>query len=586
MKKSLILLLIFFLYAYFTWAQQVKDRKGPVNLPPLEVQKPIEKPKPKTTKILSTTPENNTRSSEKNFSITAKVANIKNESEVQLKLEKRGIISPQKTQSESDGIKFIWSVELDEGMNNLEIIAKSGDQQDTKKLIVEYQKMISPPEIVINYPAQNPFSTSSGIISLEAFVKYVKSRSDVTLKLGGRILNVTLKESYEKDGMKLSWENISLLEGDNDFQIIAKNESKEMVNDFKVIYHKPKPPQITIVSPTEIPYKSNTSTIRIISDIKNVKSEDDVILKDRNKKVIKATKREETSDGIKLTWQLDIEVGQNDLEITAFNAVGENDIKKLRIFYEETSVIPTIWAVIVGISEYQNPNYKLQFASKDAEAFNGFLIELLGNRYSKDRVTLLLDKDATRENIIKELEDKTLKAEQNDLVIVYFACHGTTPIKNTVYFLCYDTKPGKEISTALMDESIRSLLVNSMANKKIWIADACHSGGVDPTAPKERGENLTVKYLLEIASQSGFTVLTASKSGESSFEHQKWGGGHGVFTYYLIKGLKGEADTDKNGKITLDELTDYVKENVRKDTDYKQTPQLKGDGDIIISVVK
>ena len=66
--------------------------------------------------------------------------------------------------------------------------------------------------------------------------------------------------------------------------------------------------------------------------------------------------------------------------------------------------------------------------------------------------------------------------------------------------------------------------------------------------------------------------LTASRDRERSFESPDWGGGHGIFTYYVVRGLEGEADENRDGIVTADELAEYVRRNVREATEGKQNP--------------
>ena len=66
--------------------------------------------------------------------------------------------------------------------------------------------------------------------------------------------------------------------------------------------------------------------------------------------------------------------------------------------------------------------------------------------------------------------------------------------------------------------------------------------------------------------------LTASRDRERSFESADWGGGHGIFTYYVVKGLDGEADETGDGIVTADELADYTYRNVREATKGQQNP--------------
>jgi uncharacterized caspase-like protein len=77
-------------------------------------------------------------------------------------------------------------------------------------------------------------------------------------------------------------------------------------------------------------------------------------------------------------------------------------------------------------------------------------------------------------------------------------------------------------------------------------------------------------------SRAGRISLTASESGELSQESTKWGGGHGVFTYFLVEGLKGSADVNADGLVTLGELIQYSSSNVTKETASAQHPDTAG----------
>jgi uncharacterized caspase-like protein len=75
---------------------------------------------------------------------------------------------------------------------------------------------------------------------------------------------------------------------------------------------------------------------------------------------------------------------------------------------------------------------------------------------------------------------------------------------------------------------------------------------------------------------TSFIILSASSAGETSREGKQWGGGHGVFTYYLLEGLKGAADTNKNGLVDIKETYEYIRTHVSSDTKEKQFPLLNG----------
>jgi len=84
----------------------------------------------------------------------------------------------------------------------------------------------------------------------------------------------------------------------------------------------------------------------------------------------------------------------------------------------------------------------------------------------------------------------------------------------------------------------------------------------------------------------GICVISASDDKQFSQESRDWGGGHGVFTYFLLKGLGGEADFSKDNIVTLGELTLYISEQVRRETRNAQTPMVAGRFDPALTIGK
>jgi uncharacterized caspase-like protein len=249
-----------------------------------------------------------------------------------------------------------------------------------------------------------------------------------------------------------------------------------------------------------------------------------------------------------------------------------------------------IYAVIVGVSQYQDPNIKdLKYADADAQLYYDFLRSAKGGSVPEKNITLLLNEKATRGNIIKALNNQFKGAFEEDLVIIYIASHGLPSSRgNKLFFLGTDTDrdnlEGSAVAQSEFDEAINS----SRAQKKVWIADACHSGTVVSTqtaivggtmrGEREIAEATMVNRLLaNVASaQESFIVLSASSAGETSVEAPQWGGGHGVFTYHLVEGLKGAADENKNSLVDIREIYEYVRTKVSEDTGRKQYPLLNG----------
>ena len=249
-----------------------------------------------------------------------------------------------------------------------------------------------------------------------------------------------------------------------------------------------------------------------------------------------------------------------------------------------------IYAVIIGVSQYQDSNIKdLKYAHADAQLYYDFLRSPQGGSVPEKNISLLLNEKATRGNIIKALNNQFKEAFEEDLVIIYIASHGLPSSRgNKLFFLGTDTESdnleGSAVSQAEFDEAINT----SRAQKKVWIADACHSGTVVGTetafaggtmrGEREIAEATMVNRLLSnmASTQASFIVLSASSAGETSVEAPQWGGGHGVFTYYFVEGLKGAADENKNRLVDIREIYEYVRTKVSEETNRKQYPLLNG----------
>jgi len=241
------------------------------------------------------------------------------------------------------------------------------------------------------------------------------------------------------------------------------------------------------------------------------------------------------------------------------------------------------WAVVVGISDYQYDTRRdpekgipnLKYAHRDAQTFAEFLISPAGGAFSPDQVRLLINQQATVKEVRKAIGDFLAQSLEDDLVILFFAGHGTPDPKNpkNLYLLCYDTEPGNFYGTALPMWEIDVALTRTIRSKRVFVlADACHSAGVAGTRAIAPANQFN-KYIEAIAqSKKGITKITASRADELSQERKFPDGGHGVFTHYLIEGLKGPADENADGFVTMKEAYNFLYDRVRSTTRHSQNP--------------
>jgi hypothetical protein len=223
-----------------------------------------------------------------------------------------------------------------------------------------------------------------------------------------------------------------------------------------------------------------------------------------------------------------------------------------------------IWSVIVGIGRYAHMP-TLKYPDDDAYHFYAFLKSPEGGALPDEQVKVLIDEDATRDNILRAMRQVFLKADENDVVMLYFSGHG---LDGSFIPVDYDGFNNK-----LRHEDVKAIFNESKAKHKICMADACFSGSL--YAVKSTVDVTLDKYYNAFnKTQGGMALLMSSKSEEYSLEDH--GLRSGIFSHYLIRGLKGEADKDKNKIVTIKELYDFTQKNVHNYTAGAQNPTISG----------
>ncbi len=241
------------------------------------------------------------------------------------------------------------------------------------------------------------------------------------------------------------------------------------------------------------------------------------------------------------------------------------------------------YAVVVGVEQYRQKLPKADYAAHDAQVMNDYLIKTLG--LQEENVALLVDDHAARTDLEKYLE-KWLpnRVEKGDSVFIYFSGHGApNPKTGEAYMVPYDGDPAYIDTTGYPLKRLYEQLATLPAKEVVVMLDSCFSGagGRSVIAKGMRPMGLSVETPVQA---KGKTVILAASSGDQvSSTYEK--NGHGLFTYFLLKGLQGEADGNKDGTVDLQEVFDYLKPQVeriaRREYNNEQTPQLLGNRDIL-----
>ncbi len=142
-----------------------------------------------------------------------------------------------------------------------------------------------------------------------------------------------------------------------------------------------------------------------------------------------------------------------------------------------------------------------------------------------------------------------------------------TPRYTTSGLIAHDTDPADISGTGLPMREIEDALHDNLeAERVVIIADTCHSAAIGGGLGRRAGVSdaaVVNRYLQQLSqTKAGTALLTSARANETSAEDERWGGGHGVFTHYLLEGLAGKADASGSGVVTVGDLFDYVSQKV------------------------
>lgn len=253
---------------------------------------------------------------------------------------------------------------------------------------------------------------------------------------------------------------------------------------------------------------------------------------------------------------------------------------------------PSTHALVVGISKYITGVPQLQYADRDAAFFAEYLQSKAGGSVPKENIHLLLNEEATTAAVFNAIYTLLATCQKDDVVYFYFSGHGdleTKTIHNNGYLICYDSPPHNYVNMALpvayLNDVTNTLSVKNGANV-ILITDACHSGKL--AGSKFNGNFLVGEQLRTVRNKE--VRITSCSENQLSLEMPDWGGGRGVFSYYLINGLRGLSDKEKDGWVTVDEIKEYMATSLATDEvllreKHSQTPVIDGKGNFRLAKV-
>jgi hypothetical protein len=258
------------------------------------------------------------------------------------------------------------------------------------------------------------------------------------------------------------------------------------------------------------------------------------------------------------------------------------------------------WAVVVGVGRYDHPQIpRLRYAVPDAEAIYRVLTGPAG--FKPAHVLLLTDtteRKPTYRNLKWALGTFLARsAQKDDTVLIFFAGHGAPEVDQrglerdglAKYLIPSDADPEDLYATALPMDELQTIFARLEAERVVALLDTCYSGaagGRTFASLRTRAGSVDDLFLERLARTKGRAIMTASRPNEVSLEMAELG--HGLFTYYLLQGLGGAADLNRDGIVSLQELYEYVEQEVTRTSRAlggNQHPVLKGELEGVLPLV-
>jgi hypothetical protein len=276
---------------------------------------------------------------------------------------------------------------------------------------------------------------------------------------------------------------------------------------------------------------------------------------------------------MQITRTFGLSPGRHEISVTAYTATNllASPSVSLIVNVPQSDRQAALYLVAVGISNYRDHslNDGVKFAASDARDLTALLQQRTQGLYNATAPYLLVDNQATRENLTKAIAEIASKIQPTDIFVMYLAGHGTA-IEGEYYFVPWGVTYTSEDALkrqSLDTEAIRKLLASIPAKKTLLLLDTCNAGAfANSRGPADKAA------LSKLSRISGRALLAASETEQMCLEGYE---GHGVFTSAVLEALT-KAPANERGEIEVSRLADYVIDRVPAITEerwhYEQFP--------------
>ncbi|MEM9919219.1 MAG: WD40 repeat domain-containing protein [Bacteroidota bacterium] len=295
--------------------------------------------------------------------------------------------------------------------------------------------------------------------------------------------------------------------------------------------------------------------------------------------------------------RLRLNPGDNKIQLSVLNQRGAESLRvNKEIVCERSAPKPDLYLISLGVAKFADEKFNLEYVEKDL----GDFIDLFSaddDLYAQKHKFHLSNKELNPA-ALKQIKQQLLKSKINDKVILYVAGHGLFDRHFNYLLATYETNFDRPEGTGIPYEQLEAMLDSIPARNKLMLMDACHSGEIDTASirlieekntlnekmivrsavkrPKYTDDGLSLPFelmkrtFIDLRRRTGATVISSASGMEFALEGNRWQ--NGVFIYCLRSVLNNLSDLDKDGKLMISELQQYLSREVSNKTYGLQTP--------------
>jgi len=262
-------------------------------------------------------------------------------------------------------------------------------------------------------------------------------------------------------------------------------------------------------------------------------------------------------------WELRVYYDNDMMEAKKFSIIAQKAIAAAAPLASTQRIFPKDWGLIIGVEDYAHLP-RVDYARKDALVIKEYFNKILG--VPEENIISLIDSDATKARIngyLKRFIPNNVSKETT--LYVYFAGHGAPDMqKGEPYLIPYDGDTLFIEETGYKLKDFYKAIYDLDVNQAYVFLDSCFSGVASRAA--EMLTKGTRPALLKVedvglATQEVISISAATSSQASNPLPKE---GHGLFTYYLLRALKGKADVNEDRFVTIKEIYSYVNKQVTR----------------------